>query len=73
MPTQLWPHFPACTETGKRPSQNADFEHFVQYVASEGQDEAAKLAYAKLPPQLQQQDQGMLAQVATSHAAGGWQ
>jgi phosphate transport system substrate-binding protein len=58
---------------GKDPAKTQTLKDFVQYVVSEGQDEAAKLAFAKLPSQLQQQDQGMLAQVATSHAAGGLQ
>lgn len=56
---------------GKDPSKTQKLKEFVEYVISQGQDEAAKLAYAKLPPQVQQEDQGMLAQIATNQAAGG--
>jgi hypothetical protein len=40
---------------------------FIQFVVTQGQDEAESLFYAKLPPPLQQQDQTLLAQVGTEH------
>jgi phosphate transport system substrate-binding protein len=46
-------------------------KEFVQYVISQGQDEGEKMSYAKLPAQLQQQDQGMLAQIAQGQVPGG--
>jgi phosphate transport system substrate-binding protein len=56
---------------GKDPGKAQKLKDFVQYVISQGQGEAEKMSYAKLPSQLQQQDQGMLAQVAQNLAPGG--
>jgi phosphate transport system substrate-binding protein len=38
-------------------------KNFVEYIVMQGQDEAEKLSYAKLPSALQQLDQGLLAQL----------
>lgn len=56
---------------GKDPNRTQTLKEFVQYVITQGQDEAEKLSYAKLPPQLQNADQQLLAEVAQNHAAGG--
>jgi phosphate transport system substrate-binding protein len=44
---------------------------FVQYIVTQGQDQAESLYYAKLPSSLQQQDQNLLAQVNESKGGSG--
>jgi phosphate transport system substrate-binding protein len=39
-------------------------KQIVEYMVTEGQGEAEKLSYAKLPAALQKQDENLLAQVA---------
>lgn len=46
-------------------------QKFVQYVIASGQDLAPNMHYAKLPPELQQLDQQLLAQVSASSGASG--
>jgi phosphate transport system substrate-binding protein len=48
---------------GKDPNKTEMLKQFVQYIVTQGQDEAESLFYAKLPPGLQQQDQNLLQQV----------
>ena len=48
---------------GKDPSKNQRIKEFVQYIISDGQNQAESLFYAKLPDNLQQQDQNLLSQV----------
>jgi phosphate transport system substrate-binding protein len=50
---------------GKNPNKTESLKQFVQYVITEGQDQAESLSYAKLPSSLQQQDQTLLAQVGS--------
>jgi len=53
----------------KQPKDQAKgqaLQKFVQYVITSGQDISPDLHYAKLPPDLQQLDQQLLAQVAVS-------
>ncbi|MBV9609525.1 MAG: phosphate ABC transporter substrate-binding protein PstS [Acidobacteria bacterium] len=40
-------------------------KQFIQYIVTQGQDQAESLSYAKLPGNLQQQDQNLLSQVGT--------
>lgn len=51
---------------GKDPGKTQTLKSFVQYVITQGQDEAGSLAYAKLPSTLQQEDQNLLAQVGSN-------
>ena len=48
---------------GKDPKRTQTVKDFVQYIVTQGQNEAESLAYAKLPGALQQQDQNLLGQV----------
>jgi phosphate transport system substrate-binding protein len=48
-------------------------QKFVQFVITSGQDLAPNLHYAKLPPELQQLDQQLLAQVNASGGSSGGQ
>lgn len=48
-------------------------QKFVQFVITSGQDLAPRLHYAKLPPELQQLDQQLLAQVTASGGSSGGQ
>jgi phosphate transport system substrate-binding protein len=48
---------------GKSPARSQVIKNFVEYIVTQGQDEAEKMSYAKLPSALQQQDQTLLAQV----------
>ncbi len=48
---------------GKSQAKTQVIKDFVQYVVIQGQDEAEKLSYAKLPAALQQRDESLLAQV----------
>lgn len=48
-------------------------QKFVQYVITSGQDLAPQMNYAKLPPDLQQVDQQLLAQVNASGGSTGGQ
>ncbi|MCU1307673.1 MAG: Phosphate transporter, periplasmic phosphate-binding protein PstS [Acidobacteriaceae bacterium] len=54
---------------GKGPVKTQVVKSFVEYIVAQGQDEAEKLSYAKLPPTLQQQDQALLAQVGNKASA----
>jgi phosphate transport system substrate-binding protein len=61
---------------GKDPNKTESLKQFVQYVITQGQDEAESLSYAKLPSGLQQQDQTLLAQVGSKSqqaSSGGLQ
>lgn len=51
---------------GKSPGQTQTLKEFVQYVITQGQNQAESMFYAKLPQTLQQQDQNLLAQVGTN-------
>jgi len=51
---------------GKDPKKTDTIKQFVQFVVTQGQDQAESLAYAKLPATLQQQDQALLAQIGSS-------
>lgn len=46
-------------------------KQFVQYIITQGQDQAESLFYAKLPSSLQQQDQNLLAQVGENKPNSG--
>lgn len=48
---------------GKTPARTQVIKNFINYIVMQGQDEAEKLSYAKLPSSLQQQDETLLAQV----------
>jgi phosphate transport system substrate-binding protein len=48
---------------GKDAGKTQLLKTFVQYIITQGQDESTNLAYAKLPAAVQQEDQGLLAQV----------
>lgn len=50
---------------GKDPNKTQLLKQFVQYVITQGQDQAESLAYAKLPSSLQQQDQALVAQIGS--------
>jgi len=54
---------------GKSPDKAKVVKDFVQYIVTQGQDEAEKLSYAKLPPTLQQQGQTLLAQIGNKASA----
>ena len=47
----------------KTPAKGQAVKDFVEYIVMHGQDEAEKLYYAKLPTELQQQDEKLLAEV----------
>ena len=47
----------------KTPAKGQAVKDFVEYIVMHGQDEAEKLYYAKLPAELQQQDEKLLAEV----------
>ena len=47
----------------KSPAKGQIVQQFVKYIITQGQDEAEKLQYAKLPTALQQQDQNLLARL----------
>jgi len=51
----------------KTPAKGKIVEEFVNYIISQGQDEAEKLLYAKLPAALQHQDQNLLARLNTQN------
>jgi len=46
----------------KNPDQAKLLKQFVEYVVTQGQDQAESLFYAKLPASLQQQDENLLSQ-----------
>ncbi len=48
---------------GKTPARTQVIKSFINYIVMQGQDQAEKLSYAKLPSSLQQQDETLLAQV----------
>jgi phosphate transport system substrate-binding protein len=48
---------------GKNSAKTQTVKNLIQYIIVQGQDEAEKLSYAKLPTSLQQLDQNLLAQV----------
>lgn len=50
---------------GKTPAKGQAVKDFVKYIVMHGQDEAETLYYAKLPAELQQQDEKLLAEVGT--------
>jgi phosphate transport system substrate-binding protein len=54
---------------GKSPDKTKAVKSFVEYIIAEGQDEAEKLSYAKLPATLQQQDQALLGQIGQQASA----
>ena len=49
---------------GKDANKSQTLKEFVQYIITQGQDQAESLFYAKLPDNLQQQDQNLLSQVS---------
>lgn len=51
---------------GKSAERTQVMKEFVQYIITQGQDEAERLYYAKLPQSLQQADQNLLAQVGNN-------
>jgi phosphate transport system substrate-binding protein len=51
----------------KTPAKGKVVQEFVNYIIAQGQDEAEKLQYAKLPATLQQQDQNLLARLNTQN------
>jgi len=53
----------------KDASKAQTVKEFVEYIVTQGQDQAESLFYAKLPASLQQRDQSLLSQVATQPAA----
>jgi phosphate transport system substrate-binding protein len=57
----------------KSPEKTKVVKDFVQYIVTQGQDEAEKLSYAKLPPTLQQQNQSLLGQIGSQAAAANQQ
>jgi len=44
-------------------------KEFVEYIVTQGQNQAESLFYAKLPNPLQQQDQNLLSQAAVQAMA----
>ncbi len=50
---------------GKTPARSQALKDFVQYIVTDGQNQAESLFYARIPPSLQQQAQTLLAQVGT--------
>jgi phosphate transport system substrate-binding protein len=56
---------------GKNPGKTETLKQFVQFVITQGQDQAETVSYAKLPSALQQQDQTLLAQVGSSNERRG--
>jgi len=48
---------------GKNAQKTQILKNFVQYVITQGQEQAGRLYYAKLPQNLQQADQNLLAQI----------
>ena len=54
---------------GKDPRKTQTLKNFVQYVITQGQDEAGTLAYATLPNALRLEDQNLLAQVGANGQA----
>jgi len=48
---------------GKDANKSDTVKQFVQYIVTQGQDEAEALFYAKLPNRLEQQGQNLLAQI----------
>jgi len=55
----------------KNPQNGKVLKDFIEYIVTQGQDQAESLFYAKLPAPLQQQDQNLLAQSATQAMATG--
>jgi phosphate transport system substrate-binding protein len=53
---------------GKDAKKVQTLKDFVQYIITQGQDQAEPLFYAKLPSSLQQQDQTLLSQVGGTGA-----
>jgi phosphate transport system substrate-binding protein len=53
----------------KDASKAQTIKEFVEYIVTQGQDQAENLFYAKLPARLQQRDQSLLSQVATQPPA----
>ena len=51
---------------GKDVGKTQLLKTFVQYMITQGQEQAANLSYAKLPEALQQEDQSLLAEVGSS-------
>jgi phosphate transport system substrate-binding protein len=51
---------------GKDTKKTQTLKDLVQFIVTQGQDEAEKLSYAKLPDSLQQQDQNLLSQVGAA-------
>ena len=54
----------------KNPQNGKVLKDFVEYIVTQGQDQAEALFYAKLPSQLQQQDQNLLSQNGMQAMAG---
>ena len=50
-------------KVGRSPAQARVVQDFVQYIVTQGQAEAEKLSYAKLPSALQKGDENLLAQL----------
>jgi phosphate transport system substrate-binding protein len=51
---------------GKDAKKTQTLKQFVQYIVTQGQDQAENLSYARLPNPLQQQDQNLLSQVGSN-------
>ena len=47
----------------KSPANGQVVKEFIQYIVTQGQNQAEALSYAKIPAAVQQQDQTLLAQV----------
>ena len=50
----------------KDPKKTETIKQFVEFIVTQGQEQAESLSYAKLPGTLQQQDQALLAQIGAS-------
>lgn len=55
----------------KNPDKGKTLKEFVQYIVTQGQNQAESLFYAKLPDALQQQDQNLLSQGGLQAMATG--
>jgi phosphate transport system substrate-binding protein len=55
----------------KNPDKGKTLKEFVQYIVTQGQNQAESLFYAKLPDALQQQDQNLLSQGGVQAMATG--
>jgi phosphate transport system substrate-binding protein len=54
----------------KNPDKGKVVKDFIEYIVTQGQDQAESLFYAKLPGPLQQQDQNLLSQGMQAMATG---